>query len=230
MNKKRSDESNMIERLEGLKTRTKRRRREVDEEACKNYFGYKLHASIDKRHKLVRKVIIINTAFSDSLVFEELLDPNNTSRDIYADCGYPSAEREAALTADGWRLQNQRKGSANKPNWCAPWESCAHLRVAPQNCELQLAATRLFERARPQNVLKRVSEQSPEQTRPHGTFPETHQARQIDKISSEIERESHTNLTYHLTTKKCGYPTCLNERILAGIAIGKHFLKLGSNC
>jgi IS5 family transposase len=81
----------------------------------KNHFGYKLHASIDKRHKLVRKVIITNAAVSDSVVFEELLDPNNTSRDIYADRGYPSAEREATLTEAGWRVQIQRKGSANKP-------------------------------------------------------------------------------------------------------------------
>jgi IS5 family transposase len=81
----------------------------------KNHFGYKLHVSIDKRHKLVRKVIITNAAVSDSVVFEELLDPNNTSRDVYADRGYPSAEREATLTAAGWRVQIQRKGSANKP-------------------------------------------------------------------------------------------------------------------
>ena len=63
----------------------------------------------------MRKVIITNAAVSDSLVFEELLDPNNTSRDVYADRGYPRAEREATLTATGWRLQIQRKGSANKP-------------------------------------------------------------------------------------------------------------------
>jgi IS5 family transposase len=81
----------------------------------KYHFGYKLHAGIDKRHKLVRKVVITNAAVSDSLVFEELLDPNNTSRDVFADRGYPSAEREATLTAAGWRVQIQRKGSANKP-------------------------------------------------------------------------------------------------------------------
>ena len=81
----------------------------------KNHLGYKLHASIDKRHKLVRKVIITNVAVSDSVVLEDLLDPNNTSRDVYANRGYPSAEREATLTASGWRVHIQRKGSANKP-------------------------------------------------------------------------------------------------------------------
>ena len=33
------------------------------------------------------KVIITNAAVSDSVVFEDLLDPNNTSRDVYADRG-----------------------------------------------------------------------------------------------------------------------------------------------
>ncbi|MGJ9420271.1 transposase [Massilia sp. CMS3.1] len=34
---------------------------------------------------------------------------------VHADRGYPSAEREATLTAAGWRIQIQRKGSATKP-------------------------------------------------------------------------------------------------------------------
>jgi IS5 family transposase len=81
----------------------------------KNHFGYKLHASVDKRHKLIRKVIITHAAVADTTVFEELLDPNNTSRDVYADRGYPSAEREATLKRAGWRVHIQRKGSATKP-------------------------------------------------------------------------------------------------------------------
>ena len=81
----------------------------------KSHFGYKLHASIDKRHKLVRKVIITNAAVADTTVFEDRRDPNNTSRDVYADRGDPSAEREATLKVAGWRVQIQRKGSATKP-------------------------------------------------------------------------------------------------------------------
>ena len=97
----------------------KRTQKDVDAKCTKkhgkSHFDYKLHASIDKRHKLVRKMIITNAAVSDSVVFEDLLDPNNTSCDVYADRGCPSAEREATLTAAGWRVQIQRKGSANKP-------------------------------------------------------------------------------------------------------------------
>lgn len=38
----------------------------------------------------------------------------NTSRDVYADRGYPSIERETNLKKAGWRAQIQRKGSATK--------------------------------------------------------------------------------------------------------------------
>ena len=80
----------------------------------KNHFGYKLHASVDKRCKLIRKMAVTHAAVSDSTVFETLLDPNNTSRDVYADRGYPSAERERNLTEAGWRVQIQRKGTATR--------------------------------------------------------------------------------------------------------------------
>jgi IS5 family transposase len=80
----------------------------------KNHFGYKLHASVDKRCKLIRKMAVTHAAVSDSTGFETLLDPNNTSRDVYADRGYPSAERERNLTEAGWRVQIQGKGTATR--------------------------------------------------------------------------------------------------------------------
>lgn len=36
------------------------------------------------------------------------------SRDVYADRGYPTTEREATLKQAGWRVHIQRKGSATK--------------------------------------------------------------------------------------------------------------------
>jgi IS5 family transposase len=80
----------------------------------KSYFEYKLHASVDKRYKLMRKISVTHAAVADTTVFESLLDPGNTSRDVYADRGYPTAEREAKLKQAGWRVHIQRKGSATK--------------------------------------------------------------------------------------------------------------------
>jgi IS5 family transposase len=78
----------------------------------KNHFGYKLHASVDKRCKLIRKIAVTHAAVADTNVFEELLDLNNTSRDVYADRGYPSLERETGLKQAGWRVHIQRRGHA----------------------------------------------------------------------------------------------------------------------
>lgn len=85
----------------------KRAQKDVDAKWTKkhgrSYFGYKLHASVDKRCKLIRKIAITHAAVADTNVFEELLDPSNTSRDVYADQGYPSIERESRLKQAGWR-------------------------------------------------------------------------------------------------------------------------------
>ena len=80
----------------------------------KSYFGYKLHASVDKRYKLLRKMAVTHAAVADTTVFESLLDRTNTSRDVFADRGYPTTERETTLKEAGWRVHIQRKGSATK--------------------------------------------------------------------------------------------------------------------
>jgi transposase, IS5 family len=70
----------------------KRRQKDTDarwtKKYGKSYFGYKLSANADKRYKLIRKIKISTASQHDTLHFEEVLDPANTSRDIYADKGY----------------------------------------------------------------------------------------------------------------------------------------------
>jgi IS5 family transposase len=44
-----------------------------------------------------------------------VIDPGNTSRDICVDKGYDDGERELRLTALGWRMHIQHKGSKDKP-------------------------------------------------------------------------------------------------------------------
>ena len=72
----------------------------------KSHFGYKLHASIDKRYKMVRKVIITNAAVADTTVFETLRDPNNTGRDVYADRGYPKHRARSNTDRGGLARSN----------------------------------------------------------------------------------------------------------------------------
>lgn len=97
----------------------KRRQKDIDARWAKKhgkfYFGYKLSTGIDKRYKLIRKIAVSTASEHDTLRFEDVLDPDNTSCDVWADRGYVDGQREARLTADGWRLHIQRKGQAGKP-------------------------------------------------------------------------------------------------------------------
>ena len=96
------------------------KRTQKDVDACwtkkygKNYFGYNLHAGVDKRYKLLRKTVVTNAAVADTTVFEPLLESSNASRDLYFDRGYSTAEREATLKQGGRRVHIQRKGRATK--------------------------------------------------------------------------------------------------------------------
>lgn len=97
------------------------RRRQKDLDATwtkkhgKSHYGYKLSVNVDKRYKLIRKLKTDTASTHDSQHFEALLDATNTSRDVYADKGYPSAQREAKLKCAGYRNHIQRKGQRNQP-------------------------------------------------------------------------------------------------------------------
>jgi len=97
----------------------KRRQKDLDatwtKKHGKSHFGYKLSVNIDKTHKFIRKIVTDTASTHDSQHFEAVMDPENTSRDVYADRGYPSEEREAWLKANGYRNRIQRKGRKNKP-------------------------------------------------------------------------------------------------------------------
>jgi len=81
----------------------------------KSHFGYKAHVSADVRYKLARKHAVTDASVHDTHHFEDLLDPTNTSREVSADKGYVDGEREARLTAAGWRVKVQRKAKPGRP-------------------------------------------------------------------------------------------------------------------
>src|SRR5512140_3860829 len=75
---------------------------------------YKLSVNVDKKYKVIRKIVTDTASTHDSQHFDAVLDTANTSRAVYADRGYPSEAREAQLKKDGFRNHIQRKGHANK--------------------------------------------------------------------------------------------------------------------
>ena len=97
----------------------KRRQKDVDatwsKKHGKSHFGYKLSINVDNKHKIIRRIETDTASTHDSQHFDNVFDTNNTSRDVYADRGYPSEEREDWLKANEYRNQIQRKGKRNKP-------------------------------------------------------------------------------------------------------------------
>jgi len=97
----------------------KRRQKDVDatwtKKHGKSHHGYKLSVNVDRHHKFIRKIVTDTASRHDSQHFEAVMDGANTSRDVYADRGYPSAQREEWLKTNGYRNRIQRKGKANRP-------------------------------------------------------------------------------------------------------------------
>ena len=81
----------------------------------KSYFGYKNHVQVDVKHKFIRDYDVTAANVHDSQVFESLLDPDNTSADVWADSAYRSEDSLANLSEAGYREHIQRKGYRDHP-------------------------------------------------------------------------------------------------------------------
>lgn len=97
----------------------KRRQKDLDathtKKHGKSYHGYKLSINVDVKHKFIRKIATGTASEHDSRHFDEVIDEHNTSRDVYADRGYPGARRSQMLKVLGFREHIQRKAKPNQP-------------------------------------------------------------------------------------------------------------------
>ena len=73
------------------------------------------HVNVDKAHKLIRDYEVTDAAVHDSRVFETLLDKSNTSKDVFGDSAYQSAEAEEKLAARGFRSRICVRGARGRP-------------------------------------------------------------------------------------------------------------------
>ncbi len=96
----------------------KKRQKDVDARWTKkggqNHYGYKNHINVDVKHKLIRNYEVTPASVHDSNIFEQLLDKDNSSKDVYADSAYGSADKRNALKKRKFRGHIQRKGCRNK--------------------------------------------------------------------------------------------------------------------
>lgn len=81
----------------------------------KSYYGYKLHASTDRRWGFMSRIEVTAASVNDTEVFEATLDETNTAKDVDADRGYAKHARETELYVQGYRAHVQRKGTATQP-------------------------------------------------------------------------------------------------------------------
>jgi transposase, IS5 family len=64
---------------------------------------------MDKAHKLIRKWDATDAAVHDSQKLDEVLDPSNTAKDVWADSAYRSAAIEQRLREKGLRSRIHRR-------------------------------------------------------------------------------------------------------------------------
>jgi len=99
-------------------TKAKRRQKDTDARWTKKngkaFFGYKNHVSVDVSHKFIRSYEVTDSSVHDSQVFTELLDSDNTSKDVWADSAYRSGESLQTLHEQGFREHIQRKGCRHR--------------------------------------------------------------------------------------------------------------------
>lgn len=103
----------------------KKRQKDTDARWTKkngqNYYGYKNHINVDVKHKLIRDYEVTPASVHDSQVFEELLDEDNRSRDVWADSAYRSEDKLRELKRRKFREHLQRKGCRHKK--LTDWET-----------------------------------------------------------------------------------------------------------
>ena len=78
-------------------------------------FGYKNHLGIDRRHRLIRRWRVTDAARHDGALLPELIDPNNTASEVWADTAYRSKANEKFLAGRLLRSQIHRKKPKGKP-------------------------------------------------------------------------------------------------------------------
>lgn len=81
----------------------------------RSYFGYKNHINVDARYKLIRRYGVSDASVHDSREFNCLLDKTNTSRNVFADSAYRSADIEAALRVQGLKSRIHRRATRSHP-------------------------------------------------------------------------------------------------------------------
>jgi IS5 family transposase len=93
--------------------------KDVDAEWTKknnvSFYGYKNHANVDRQHKIIRRYTVTGASVHDSQELDNVLDPNNDSKDLWADSAYRSEDQEERLKEQGYTSRIHERAYRNKP-------------------------------------------------------------------------------------------------------------------
>jgi len=80
----------------------------------KSFYGYKVHANVDAKHKLIQRIKVTPANVDDGNTLPDVMDKSNTSAELTADRGYDSAANREALQEAGLRDGIARKAKVGK--------------------------------------------------------------------------------------------------------------------
>jgi len=80
-----------------------------------NVYGYKNHAKVDTKNKLIDTYEVTDASVHDSQTLDDLLTPNDSGQDFHADSAYTGEEQEKVIENYGLKNQVNKKGYRNKP-------------------------------------------------------------------------------------------------------------------
>jgi IS5 family transposase len=75
----------------------------------RSYHGYKLHANVDARWKLIRRWAVTPANVDDGKTLPKVVDQGNTAARLYADRGYDHQANRQVLAQHGWKDGIARK-------------------------------------------------------------------------------------------------------------------------
>ena len=80
-----------------------------------SFFGYKNHVNADRKHKLIRQYTVTDASVHDSQEMDNILDPDNDSRETWADSAYQSDAQQQRLEENNYTSRIHERAYRNTP-------------------------------------------------------------------------------------------------------------------
>ncbi|MEG0467687.1 MAG: transposase, partial [Mucinivorans sp.] len=81
----------------------------------KSYFGYKNHAKVDAKSKLIDTWVVTDSSLHDSQALAALLEESDRGQELYADSAYTGEQQEVAIENAGMINRVCEKGYRGNP-------------------------------------------------------------------------------------------------------------------